>query len=75
MRAVVVITNNETGIDKYYYEEEDFMPVELADNEYIKKYACLSEAIKDSYCWQSDHYSDGECLDYVMGVIKQLERR
>lgn len=71
MRAVRVITNMD-GRDRYEWEDTD--PTTLAEGEYVKKYACLSDALKDSEPYRNEHYSDGECLDYVLDVIKQLER-
>ena len=70
-RGITVITDKQ-GIDHYYCEGQDFMPTEYISK---RKYACLSEALKDSEPYTNDHYSDGECLDYVLGVIKQLEER
>lgn len=72
MRAVRVITDNETGRDRYEWEDTD--PTTLTEGEYVKKYACLSDALKDSEPYRNEHYSDGECLDYVLDVIKQLEK-
>lgn len=74
MRTITVITNNKTGRDRYFYDDADHMPIELSEDDYIKKYACLSDALKDSEPYRNEHYSDGECLDYVLGVIWQLER-
>ena len=71
MRAVLVITNMDA---QERYEWADTNPT-LAEDEHASKYACLSDAIKDSEPFNSDDYSDGECLDYVLNVIKQLERR
>lgn len=75
MRAITVVTDKQ-GIDHYYYEG---MPITVGDipTEYIskRKYACLSDALKDSEPYTNDNYSDGECLDYVLNVIKQLEER
>lgn len=70
-QRVIVITDKD-GTDHYYYEGQDFAP-----KEYISKcvYASLSDAIKGSEPFNNDTYSDGECLDYVLGVIKQLEER
>lgn len=69
---IYVITDNETGIDKYY-KLEQHTAIEPKENTTIKKYATLTDAIKDSDFWQNEHYSDGECLDYVMNVIQQIE--
>lgn len=70
--SIYVITNNETGIDKYYRLEEH-TAVEPEDGTTVKKYATLTDAIKDSEQYKNPHYSDGECLDYVLDVIQQLE--
>ena len=69
MKAITVITDKQ-GNDRYYYDGQDFMPTEYISK---RKYACLSDALKDSEPYTNDHYSDGECLDYVLNVIKQLE--
>ena len=70
---ICVITNEQTGEDKYL-ELEDNTSITPTKGTTIKCYATLSEALKDSYVWQGrDHYSDGECLDYVMHVIEQME--
>lgn len=69
MRAITVITDKQ-GYDRYYYDGQDFMPTEYISK---RKYACLSDALKDSEPYTNDHYSDGECLDYVLNVVKQLE--
>lgn len=70
--SIYVITNNETGTDKYYRLEEHTV-VETEDGTTVKKYATLTDAIKDSEQYKNPHYSDGECLDYVLDVIQQLE--
>lgn len=69
MRAITVITDKQ-GNDHYYYDGQDFMLTEYISK---RRYACLSDALKDSEPYTNDHYSDGECLDYVLNVIKQLE--
>ena len=71
--SIYVITDNKTGMDKYYRLEEH-TAVEMREGATIKKYATLTDAIKDSEQYKNPHYSDGECLDYVLDVIQQLER-
>lgn len=68
--SVYVLTDKKTGQDHYMRSESDMYGSDAYE---CKKYATLTDAIKDSEVWQSDHYSDGECLDYVMRVIAQLE--
>lgn len=68
--SIYIATDKKTGQEHYFRSESEF----YSSNEYeCKKYATLTDAIKDSEVWQSDHYSDGECLDYVMRAIAQLE--
>lgn len=69
MRGITVITDKQ-GIDHYIYDGQDFAPIEGGCK---KRYACLTDALKDSEPWRNDHYSDGECLDYVIDILKQLE--
>lgn len=72
----VIVYEDKQGIDHYFIEGKPYEP-----NEYPKEYMCkcvyasLTDAIKDSDCWQNDHCSDCECLDYVMDVIKQVENK
>lgn len=72
----VIVYEDKQGIDHYFIEGK---PYELGEypKEYMCKrvYASLTDAIKDSYYWLSDSYSDGECLDYVMDVIRQVENK
>ena len=69
----VIVYEDKQGVDHYFVEGKsyDIAPPE----EYTAKqiYANLTDAIKDSDQYQSEHYSDGECLDYVLDVIKQIE--
>ena len=69
MRGVTVITDKQ-GIDHYIYDGQDFTLIEGGDK---KRYACLTDALKDSEPWRNEHYSDGECLDYVIDILEQLE--
>lgn len=68
--SIYVVTDEKTGED--YYSRDDRVEL-ISEGVTCRKYATLTDAIKDSEVWQSDHYSDGECLDYVMRVIEQLE--
>lgn len=70
--SIYVVTDNKTGMDKYYRLEKH-TAVEMREGATIKKYATLTDAIKDSEQYKNPHYSDGECLDYVLDVIQQLE--
>lgn len=70
MRGVSVITNMD-GQERYAWS--DTFPT-LVEDEHVSRYACLSDAIKDSQAWCNDNWSDGETLDYIMAVIEQLER-
>ena len=69
--SIYIYTNKENGLEQYTFEEnaKGFDPKKYD----CKKYATLSDAIRDSYVWQNGHYSDGECLDYIMRAIEQLE--
>ena len=69
---IYVFTDEKTGMETYRRLEDKTM-VQPSEGTTIKCYATLTDAIKDSYCWNNDHYSDGECLDYVMRAIAQLE--
>lgn len=69
MRAVLVITDMDAN-ERYAWADTE--PI-LAEGEHASRYACLSDAIKDSMPWNDDDWSDGECLEYVMEVIKQLD--
>lgn len=67
---IYVLTDKKTGEDRYMGSLSELC--EPGDYD-CKEYATLTDAIKDSEVWQSDHYSDGECLDYVMHALAQLE--
>lgn len=71
MKNIVVIENNESGMEHYYFEGNE--PSKLNEHETKKVYACLSDALEDSETFRNDHYSDGECLDSIFMAIKQLE--
>ena len=73
MKKIVVIENNETGMEHYYFDGNE--PSKLNKNEIVKRYACLTDALEDSETFKNDHYSDGECLDWVFMAIKQLEEQ
>lgn len=71
----VIVYEDKQGIDHYFVEGRNY-----DQSEYPKDYTAkciynnLTDAIKDSDQYQSEHYSDGECLDYVLDVIRQIER-
>lgn len=69
----VIVYEDKQFVDHYFIEGK--MYEATPPNEYrVKKiYANLTDAIKDSDEYKSDDYSDGECLDYVLDVIKQIE--
>lgn len=69
---ICVITNEQTGEDKYL-ELEDNTAITPTKGTTVQCYATLSEALRDSEIWKNGHYSDGECLDYVMRSIEQIE--
>lgn len=69
---ICVITDEKTGNDTYR-QLEDKTSVTPTKDMTVKCYATLSDALRDSEIWQNGHYSDGECLDYVMRAIEQLE--
>lgn len=70
----VIVYEDKQGIDHYFIEGKPYKLGEYP-KEYICKrvYANLTDAIKDSEPYKNEHYSDGECLDYVLDVIRQLE--
>lgn len=72
----VIVCEDKQGIDHYFIDGKSY-ELDEYPKKYMRKrvYASLTDAIEDSYCWQGDHYSDGECLDYVMDIIKQVENK
>lgn len=71
----VIVMTDEHGQDYYFYEDKPIVLGDLPKRTISKrKYATVLDAIKDSEQYKSPHYSDGECLDYVLNVIQQLER-
>lgn len=69
----VIVYEDKQGVDHYFIEGK--MYEATPPDEYMAKkiYASLTDAIKDSEPYRNEHYSDGECLDYVLDVIKQIE--
>ena len=71
----VIVMTDEHGRDYYFYEGKPIVLGDLPKHTISKrKYATVLDAIKDSEQYKNPHYSDGECLDYVLDVIQQLER-
>lgn len=70
-----MITDNQCN-DHYYFEGRPVLKGDMATLPNISKrvYASLLDAIKDSEPYKNEHYSDGECLDYVLNAIQQLEK-
>lgn len=67
---IYVMTDKKTGADFYMKSKSEAYSSDAYD---CKKYETLSDALRDSEIWRNGHYSDGECLDYVMRSIEQLE--
>ena len=69
---ICVITDRATGNDTYRMLD-DKTAITQTEGTTAQCYGTLSEAIRDSEIWKNGHYSDGECLDYVMRSIEQIE--
>lgn len=78
MSRVVRIDTDDTVRGTYYrWEEgvEEFVKqVKDGGNRVLGKayYASVVDAIKDDDVYKSEHYSDGECLDWVFTILNDL---
>lgn len=78
MSRVVRIETDDSIRGTYYRWEEgvgDFeKEVERGGGKILGKavYASVVDAIKDDEIYKSDHYSDGECLEWVLTILHDL---
>lgn len=78
MSRVVRIDTDDYFRGSYYRWEEgvgDFeKEVKKRGGKILAKtvYASVVEAIKDDETYKNDHYSDGECLDWVLTILHDL---